>query len=87
MTSPASRCTGGSPTIPPQHSPEVTTWYSMTCSAPGSTSGRIARAGSVSAAHGALPSILKKIAPVSRTVRSTSETVSVLVTALPPDAR
>ena len=59
MKSPSWSSTGSSPTMPPQQFPSVTRWYSSTCSTPGMTVGATSRAGSASAAKGALASTEK----------------------------
>lgn len=76
ITSPATRWTAGWSTMPPQHEPAVTTWKSITCSAPGTMRGAISGAAGVSVAQGAEASTLKNTAPVRRTARSTSDSGS-----------
>jgi hypothetical protein len=52
MMSPASTQTAGSPTMAAQQPPDVSTWYSMTWSAPGITRGASWSAGGASATQG-----------------------------------
>ncbi len=79
---PGSSLTGGS--LSPldraaQQVPDRTTWYSMTCSAPGMTISASSAVGGATATHGAREVTSKKMAPVRRTVRSTSERISELM--------
>src|SRR5215467_14620217 len=76
--SPSDRCKGG---IEPSNSsaqqpPEVTAWNIMTCSATGMTEPAIFAAAGVVAAQGALAFTSKNTAPLSRTERSTSDSMS-----------
>ncbi len=59
-----------------QQLPAVNTWNAMTCSASGMTLPAISAPAGVSATHGSLASTSKKMAPVSRTARSTSDSTS-----------
>lgn len=64
--------------MPPQHEPRGMTWYSITCSAPGSSRCPISHEGGASATLGAEASMAKNTAPFSRTARNTPDRVSAL---------
>ena len=68
--------TEGPPGIVAQQLPWATAWYSITCSAPGISSGATSRDGGASAAQSRLPLTLKNTAPRRRMPRSTSDSVS-----------
>ncbi len=82
-TSPANSCTDGPPGIAgPAAALRRRAWYSITCSTPRISSGASSFAGGASAAQSLLPLTLKKTAPRRRTPRSTSDSVSWLISRL-----
>ncbi len=75
-TSPAFRRTGASPGSAAQQEPRLMMWYDTTCWAPGSTMEAKSVAFGISWTHGEDTSIGKNNAPVSLTVRRTSDRTS-----------
>src|ERR1700736_2121345 len=79
MTSPAFNRTAGtdSSTSSAQHEPSKSAWKLMTCSASGITEPAIADAPGDWPTQGVWNSMSKKMAPVNRTARSTSDKTSI----------